>query len=56
MSRRPDDVVHEPSDAEDGTSNQVFLRGRLAAEPLMRELPSGDVLAMFRLTVDAPAR
>jgi single-strand DNA-binding protein len=34
--------------------NQVFLRGRLAAEPVHRELPSGDVLAVFRLTVKRP--
>ncbi|MBN9620345.1 MAG: single-stranded DNA-binding protein [Actinobacteria bacterium] len=32
--------------------NQIYLRGRLAAPPLVRELPSGDVLAAFRLTVD----
>lgn len=42
------------ADAEDGTSNQVYLRGRLAAEPVMRDLPSGDILAIFRLTVDRP--
>lgn len=31
--------------------NCVFLRGRLADDPVVRELPSGDVLATFRLTV-----
>jgi single-strand DNA-binding protein len=31
--------------------NQVFLRGRLAATPVVRELPSGDELCSFRLTV-----
>jgi single-strand DNA-binding protein len=36
----------------DTSDNYVFLRGRLAAEPSLRELPSGDVLAVFRLTVN----
>jgi single-strand DNA-binding protein len=31
--------------------NEVFLRGRLAAEPSTRILPSGDELVAFRLTV-----
>lgn len=31
--------------------NEVFLRGRLAAEPVARVLPSGDQLLTFRLTV-----
>jgi single-strand DNA-binding protein len=34
--------------------NQVFLRGRLAAVPTFRDLPSGDVLAVFRVTVARP--
>jgi single-strand DNA-binding protein len=34
--------------------NQVFLRGRLAEAPIFRELPSGDVLAVFRVTVARP--
>ncbi len=34
--------------------NAVFLRGRLAAEPQARELPSGDEILSFRLTVDRP--
>ncbi len=34
--------------------NEVFLRGRLAAEPMPRELPSGDELHSFRLTVTRP--
>lgn len=37
-------------------ANQVYLRGRLAAEPTYRPLPSGDTLAVFRLTVDRPPR
>jgi single-strand DNA-binding protein len=35
-----------------GHLNEVHLVGRLAAEPLRRELPSGDVLMSFRLVVD----
>jgi single-strand DNA-binding protein len=31
--------------------NEVFLRGRLAAEPTLRTLPSGAELVAFRLTV-----
>jgi single-strand DNA-binding protein len=31
--------------------NCVFLRGRLADVPMVKDLPSGDVLATFRLTV-----
>lgn len=36
------------------SDNQVFLRGRLAAAPIFRDLPSGDVLAVFRVTVARP--
>ena len=39
----------------DECDNQVFLRGRLAGGVAYRELPSGDVLAVFRLTVKRPA-
>jgi single-strand DNA-binding protein len=43
------------SDAADPASdNHVFLRGRLAELPLEKELPSGDVLLTFRLTVLRP--
>lgn len=34
--------------------NEVFLRGRLAAEPVCRSLPSGDEIVSFRLTVARP--
>jgi single-strand DNA-binding protein len=37
------------------SDNQVFLRGRLAAAADFRDLPSGDVLALFRVTVSRPA-
>lgn len=42
---------HEPVACGD---NEVFLRGRLAAEPVLRQLPSGDELCAFRLTVPRP--
>jgi single-strand DNA-binding protein len=32
--------------------NEVHLVGRLAAEPEPRELPSGDVVVIFRLVVE----
>jgi single-strand DNA-binding protein len=46
------------TDEHDDTAsaNQVYLRGRLADDPVLRELPSGDVLAVFRLTVPRPSR
>ena len=34
--------------------NQVQLVGRLAADAVQRELPSGDRLATFRLVIDRP--
>lgn len=43
-----DDAIVERPD------NLVFLRGRLAETPVERELPSGDVLLSFRLTVPRP--
>lgn len=42
-------------DRDDDRDNHVFLRGRLAGEVTFRELPSGDVLALFRLTVNRPS-
>lgn len=43
------------TDIDGATSdNQVFLRGRLAEDATFRELPSGDELAVFRLTVNRP--
>jgi single-strand DNA-binding protein len=49
-----DDVAMTTAD-EDSAANQVFLRGRLADDPVLRDLPSGDVLAIFRVTVPRPA-
>jgi single-strand DNA-binding protein len=37
------------------SDNHVFLRGRLAAAVELRDLPSGDVLAVFRITVARPS-
>lgn len=37
------------------SDNSVFLRGRLAAAVEYRDLPSGDALAVFRVTVARPA-
>jgi single-strand DNA-binding protein len=34
--------------------NEIFLRGKLAADPVSRVLPSGDELLSFRLTVPRP--
>ena len=45
---------HNPTD-----HNHVVLRGRVAAEPVSMELPSGDPLVTVRLVVrrpDGPAR
>ena len=46
------------TDRGPGHANEVFLIGRLAADPVRRELPSGDPLVSFRLIVDRqpPAR
>jgi single-strand DNA-binding protein len=35
-------------------ANEVLLVGRLAAEPVRRDLPSGDPLVTFRLVVGRP--
>ncbi len=35
-------------------NNYVVLCGRLAEAPIAKDLPSGDVLMTFRLTVDRP--
>jgi single-strand DNA-binding protein len=45
----------KPTEIDPDVDNWVFLRGRLAEEPVARELPSGDVLTVFRLTVSRPS-
>jgi single-strand DNA-binding protein len=42
------------TDEQQTSDNHVFLRGRLAEVPVYRDLPSGDVLAVFRVTVPRP--
>jgi single-strand DNA-binding protein len=42
------------TETESDDENQVVLRGRLAAPPLIRVLPSGDELCTFRVTVRRP--
>jgi single-strand DNA-binding protein len=41
-------------DADLDPVNHVVLRGRLAASPAAKELPSGDLLLVFQLTVPRP--
>lgn len=41
----------QPADPHDGHVNEVHLRGRVAAAPEERELPSGDRLVTARLVV-----
>jgi len=56
-SEAPAGVRSQPaSDGADQAShrNEVVLVGRLAAAPQVRTLPSGDVLATFRLVVARP--
>jgi single-strand DNA-binding protein len=50
----PDDGRMPSSAPSPARDNEVFLRGRLADAATFRELPSGDVLAVFRLTVSRP--
>ncbi|PZS29646.1 MAG: single-stranded DNA-binding protein [Pseudonocardiales bacterium] len=45
-----DNTVATPSD-----DNHVFLRGRLAAPAVVRQLPGGDEICSFRLTIPRPA-
>lgn len=47
---RPNEVSPQPP------VNEVRLVGRLAAEPVERELPSGDRISSFRLVVERPPR
>ncbi len=44
----------EKQTATSSEDNRVFLRGRLAAVPVVRQLPSGDELCSFRLTIARP--
>ena len=44
----------DKNDATPSDDNRVFLRGRLAAPAVVRQLPSGDELCSFRLTIPRP--
>lgn len=48
----PNTAAPEPDTSH---TNEVRLVGRLAVEPVRRELPSGDVLVSFRLVVERGA-
>lgn len=43
-----------PSATPYPSANQVFLRGAVAAAPVVRTLPSGDELCAFRINVPRP--
>lgn len=43
--------MSEAGQAAGGHSNEVHLVGRLAAAPVSRDLPSGDLVVTFRLVV-----
>jgi len=47
-------VGKRPSAQADPSLNEVALVGRIAAEPVERTLPSGDVLLTWRVVVDRP--
>ena len=49
-------VAAAQRDQEPEHRNEVHLVGRLAGEPVSRDLPSGDVVVAFRLVVDRPPR
>jgi single-strand DNA-binding protein len=54
-SRRESELTAS-SELEEGVSplNVVRVRGRLAVAPDLRDLPSGDVVATFRIVVPRP--
>jgi single-strand DNA-binding protein len=49
ISEAPDEVI-DPGES----ANEVRLRGRLAATPRLRELPSGDTVWNLRVVVERP--
>jgi single-strand DNA-binding protein len=46
--------VPDQADEQDEVINEVRLRGRLAADPQLRELPSGDTVWSLRVVVERP--
>lgn len=53
VTERSDEAAE---DEPDGHRNELLLRGRLAADPEPRTLPSGDEVVTFRLIVRRDAR
>jgi single-strand DNA-binding protein len=49
-----DSTAGEDDQAPAGARNEVVLVGRVSAPAEERELPSGDVIATWRLVVDRP--
>lgn len=49
------DGAHGGEDEDRPDRNEVVLVGRLAAAPILRELPSGDRVLSFRVVVRRPA-
>ena len=47
--------VPDVVDDQGESLNEVHLKGRLAATPVLRELPSGDSVWNLRVVVDRPA-
>ncbi len=54
MSAHKMEVADQTGD-QDEPLNEVRLQGRLAADPRLRELPSGDTVWSLRVVVDRPA-
>ena len=52
--RRVRRAAHEGTDDRVAARNEVLLVGRVSAAAEERELPSGDLVAIFRLVVDRP--
>jgi len=55
-TRREGPGAADRDPADTSPLNDVHLRGRLSSAPELRELPSGDVVLLFRLVVDRPPR
>lgn len=47
-------VVTTTQENEPDTVNTVALRGRISSAPTVKELPSGDTLVAFRMSVARP--
>ena len=43
-------------EAEDYSTNEVLLRGRVSGEPREKELPSGDRVVEFRIVIPRSSR